>query len=239
MKVNTKKQYLLLTIGTLLAIGLSACAPYKVSIKDVNPEGFIKPVAKTGKVHLYPCVADPPLVDLGEGKINLDPNYPANRSGVYTTDDILTTLTNRSIDTLKASGHQVTVGEIASSDSDIQIYCTLKVFSSWTKFNSAIPGLIATSLANTAIFTGGTSPKTAIQVLYAFSFGQSPQKYTVPIAGKAGSWTHLTARGGHDNATEKALRETQSSLSQLAYFSLSDPDEFKKKVVEINPDYQK
>lgn len=223
-------------MATVTMLG-SGCGTYEVAMKDRNPEGMIdKPAPKTGKVHLYPCEAMTPLVDLGEGMTNLDPNYERyKKSEVGTKANVLDTLTRRTADTLTSMGHTVTVGPEPPSPIDLAISCHSHTVVAGIRFNTVLPGMVATAITMKPIFTGGTSPRALVSTLYKFQFGEDPLGYVVAAVGKGSSYLHLTAGSGLNRAMEEALEENQLQLAKGTLLAISMPKEFREEYQKSMP----
>lgn len=223
-------------LGPLTMLG-SGCGTYEVALKDRNPEGmFDKPAPKTGRVHLYPCEALTPLVDLGEGMTNLDPSYERHKtSEVHTKADVLDTLTRRTADTLTSMGHTVTVGTEPSGPVDLAISCHSTAVTAGLRFNSVLPGVVATAVTMSPIFTGGTTPRALVSTLYKFQFGEDPLGYVVAAVGKGSSYLHLTAGSGLNRAMEEALEESQMQLAKATMLAIAMPKEFREEYQKSMP----
>lgn len=230
---------LLKVLRTAAVVGflghIAGCGTYQVTMKDKNAPGDIKAAPKTGRIHFSPCVAKVPLNDLGEGRTNLDPWYEQyKKSEVYTTENVLDVLTRRSADTLRESGHTVTVGADQNGPVDVRIACELYGLASWTGSNSAIPGIVGSVLTNTMIFTGGTTPHTVILLKYVFRFDNDDSgDHDIVLREHGWSSMHLTAGQGHNRAMEEALEKTQAKLAQFAFNSVAQPDEFRALVKPV------
>lgn len=215
----------------------SGCGTYEVAMKDRNPEGmFDKPAPKTGRVHLYPCEALNPLVNLGEGMTNLDPLYEqSKKSEIHTKDNVLDTLTQRTADTLTSMGHTVTVGPQPSGPVDLAISCHNTAVVAGIRFNSVLPGMVATAVTMTPIFSGGTTPRAMVSTLYKFQFGEDSPGYVVAAIGKGSSYLHLTAGSGLNRAMEEALEEGQLQLAKATTLAISMPKEFREEYQKSMP----
>ncbi|RNC67295.1 MAG: hypothetical protein ED859_15215 [Desulfuromonadales bacterium] len=230
---------LLKALRAVAVVGLlgniAGCGTFQVTMKDKNAPGDIKPAPKTGRIHFSPCVAKVPLIDLGGGKTNLDPWYERyKKSEVYTTENVLDVLTRRSEDTLRESGHTVTVGADQNGSVAVRIACELYGLASWTGNNSVIPGIIGTALTNTPIFSGGTTPHTVILLKYVFRFDNDDSgDHDIVLREHGWSSMHLTTGQGHNRAMEEALENTQKKLAQFAYNSVAQPDEFRALVKPV------
>lgn len=227
---------MVIALGMLTMLG-SGCGTYEVAMKDRNPEGmFDKPAPKTGRVHLYPCEALTPLVDLGEGMTNLDPFYERyKKSEIHTKANVLETLTRRTADTLTSMGHTVTVGPQPPGPVDLAISCHSNAIVAGIRFNTVLPGMVATAVTMTPIFTGGTTPRSLVSTLYKFQFGEDPLGYVVAAVGKGSSYLHLTAGSGLNRAMEEALEENQLQLAKATMLAISMPKEFREEYQKSMP----
>lgn len=227
-----------LTVGFVtLVLVVSGCGTYEIAVKDRNPEGmFEKQAPKTGRIHLYPCAAINPLADLGEGKTNLDPLYEqSKKSGVHTRDNVLDMLTRRTADTLISLGNTVTVGPELSGPADLIISCHSYAVSARIGYNSTLPGIVATAVTMTPIFTGGTTPRATVATLYKFQFGEDPTGYVVPAVGQGSSYLHLSAGSGLNRAMEEAMEKSQLHFAKGVVLAMSTPQEFREAYQKSSP----
>jgi len=141
---------------------------------------------------------------------------------------VLDTLTRRTADTLTSLGHTVTVGPESSGPVDLAISCHSNAVVAGIRFNTVLPGMVATAVTMTPIFTGGTTPRALVSTLYKFQFGEDPLGYVVAAIGKGSSYLHLTAGSGLNRAMEEALEESQLQLAKATTLAISMPKEFRE-----------